>query len=1182
MNHLYQKVSKVVSGLFLLCLVLNLSHPIHAQQVTGLEGWTLFIDQGHAQKENMGLYNYSEAEKVLRVGLALKGMFIQQTDIDTVFTARLTDQDNISLEGRVALANTLATDFYYSIHSDAGPPAANSTLMLYGGWKSNGTLVEKTPEGGGAYGAILDEDLTGAMRIDKRGNYADRIYYQGDVAHHDNQQPYLYVNRMSSMASLLSEAGFHTNPTQQMRNMNAQWKDLEALSAFRSFLEWHGVDRPAIGVATGIVRDIETGLPMNDVTISVGDQTYVTDGYDSLFHKYTTNPEALRNGFYFIPGLEPDTTVQVLVSKEGYQSITDTLDIVSNPNGRTAENLSFYDPLMTSFTPAIVLLVEPSTELDNLIPGTKLTIHFSRKMDRVATQNAISFDPLAVAEYTWINDFVLEINTIQLAYLQDYTLTIDGDVAKNSLTDQFLDGDGDGTEGGNYILNFTTSDEDTDAPQLVDYSPSATTPARMLRPVIRLVYDEVIITESISDYTLSLISIDYSDTIQGVIDHQVVNEQSVLHFFPTEDLTAGKAYNLSVFEGLSDMFNNTTTFQQIQFYVVNEPITETTVIDNFNGGISGWWNPQQAGQTLGVITELTSRTHNVEVVNHSLGSTGSMKLSYGWDMDYVGTPYIRQHIPATASQNSIRFNVDDILQVYVFGDGSGNIVRMMIRDGLNHLESHQWVTLDWIGWKLISWDLSNDPAVGWVNGNGIIEGANFYMDGFHLAYADGGLAEGAVFFDQLHFVQKEQADYPTTLFENWQDYAGFTTNIFPWMTVDVKADSTWNPAGFTFPGSGDPYAFKVLNPIFTDPPIYEDHPAVDGGQYLIAMQSKTINEDKWLISPQLRATDISQLSFYAKSIDTLTYGPERIQVYISLDDSTSFEFNPENFTMISEGEYLDVPGVWTPYSYFLGEYSGQVYRFAIRYVSDDDYMLMLDKIEVDDAPVYALGIDVEPLEGGTAVGAGDYAHQQQVTIEAIPSVGYTFSHWADADGNELSQATKYTFAMPAEAITLVAHFEVGLYTLTLNILPEGAGTVSGAGSYPYNEEVTIEALPAENYRFVSWSNRGGDVISELAEYQFLMPGVNYQLTAVFEDVTAVDDNMLPSLVVYPNPAGDQLNISREVTFRSVWITDMSGRRIVAKQSSSHTLDVSALEEGFYILAIELGKRIVRTKIQITR
>ena len=55
-------------------------------QVTGLDGWDLFIDPGHSQDENMGINGYSEAKEVLQVGLHLMNIFNEQTDIDTVLS----------------------------------------------------------------------------------------------------------------------------------------------------------------------------------------------------------------------------------------------------------------------------------------------------------------------------------------------------------------------------------------------------------------------------------------------------------------------------------------------------------------------------------------------------------------------------------------------------------------------------------------------------------------------------------------------------------------------------------------------------------------------------------------------------------------------------------------------------------------------------------------------------------------------------------------------------------------------------------------------------------------------------------------------------------------------------------------------------------------------------------------
>jgi len=44
---------------FCLLLSLALATNIQAQEVTGLDGWTIFLDPGHSRTENQGLYNYS-------------------------------------------------------------------------------------------------------------------------------------------------------------------------------------------------------------------------------------------------------------------------------------------------------------------------------------------------------------------------------------------------------------------------------------------------------------------------------------------------------------------------------------------------------------------------------------------------------------------------------------------------------------------------------------------------------------------------------------------------------------------------------------------------------------------------------------------------------------------------------------------------------------------------------------------------------------------------------------------------------------------------------------------------------------------------------------------------------------------------------------------------------------------
>ncbi|MFZ0454970.1 MAG: N-acetylmuramoyl-L-alanine amidase, partial [Ignavibacteriaceae bacterium] len=183
-------------------------------QVTGLSGWNIFLDPGHSQHENVGIYGYSEAEKNLGVALNLRDLLLSKTDIDTVYMSRTDDQEVVSLTQRTDYANTVGAAWYHSIHSDAGSPSSNSTLLMYGGWRENGQTIEKIPNGGKEMSDIIVDLLTRGMRTSTRGNYADRTFYEGFPDNTSRFVPYLHVNRESNMPSELSEAGFHTNPTQ--------------------------------------------------------------------------------------------------------------------------------------------------------------------------------------------------------------------------------------------------------------------------------------------------------------------------------------------------------------------------------------------------------------------------------------------------------------------------------------------------------------------------------------------------------------------------------------------------------------------------------------------------------------------------------------------------------------------------------------------------------------------------------------------------------------------------------------------------------------------------------------------------------------------------------------------------------------------------------------------------------
>ncbi len=189
-----------------------------------------------------------------------------------------------------------------------------------------------------------------------------------------------------------------------------------------------------------------------------------------------------------------------------------------------------------------------------------------------------------------------------------------------------------------------------------------------------------------------------------------------------------------------------------------------TYIDDFEEGVANWWDPEGSGSTAGIVLEddegnlITYREHETEIVNPHTGSTGSMKLQITWnDEEYEGTAshLVRQHMPAgTANTPERQFQPGQALEVFMYGDGSGNRFRFMTRDGIPTLEGSTWYTIDWVGWKRITWDYNNpDNVVGWVNGDGEMDGINFYFDSFQITKDAQGTTTGAtLYFDDLRIV----------------------------------------------------------------------------------------------------------------------------------------------------------------------------------------------------------------------------------------------------------------------------------------------------------------------------------------------------------------------------------------------------------------------------------------------
>ena len=725
--------------LFLLCCF---SVTLIQAQVTGLSGWNLFVDPGHSRTENMGVNGYSEAEEVLQTSLNLRQLLLTKTDIDTVWSSRYTDDDLVSLTERTDDANARGAAWYHSVHSNAGGSTANNVLLL---WGELGDGTPDPPVGGEAMSDIMVELLSDVMRIPQNswGSTGDCSFYGGCAT-----GPYLSVNRRSNMPSELSEQGFHTNPLQNQLDMNDDYTRLMAYSMFWTVLDKFDIERPFPGIMTGILTDSETGLRVNGASITVNGQTYVTDSYATLFHNYSSNPDELHNGFYFFEGL-PDSSFEVIVSGTGYY--TDTLQV----SALSPDFATFLDIEMIPSIPPYVVSSVPQ-EGDTLFLPTRLPyVNFNRAMDRESLSAAFSIEPPVTGIFSFTQgDKRLTFRPADnLESLTEYTITIGG--TATDLGGHFLDGDQDGVGGDAWTLSFRTAPLDTFPPVIIDSYPAVATEGVDLPPILTLTWDEEVGSSSISPALIRLERVADLEVQQIILDHHLVTGHTVMSLYPVNALQGETEYQIHVLPGIRDPRGNIqSNATYIPFTTSNYEYTVTS-IDNFEDNpLNHWWEIQSSGSNAGIVTELVSRGISTDHTVLSSGSTSALQINYGWNPD-ASSWLIREYLDGGAPR-SVHFNATHLLQAFVFGDGNGNKFRFCVDDNISTPPSaHEvspWFNIDWMGWRLVSWDMAADGTGTWI-GDGNLNGT-LEFDSIQLSYTPGQPSSGTYYIDDLRVADR--------------------------------------------------------------------------------------------------------------------------------------------------------------------------------------------------------------------------------------------------------------------------------------------------------------------------------------------------------------------------------------------------------------------------------------------
>ncbi|MBQ6068174.1 MAG: T9SS type A sorting domain-containing protein [Bacteroidales bacterium] len=224
-----------------------------------------------------------------------------------------------------------------------------------------------------------------------------------------------------------------------------------------------------------------------------------------------------------------------------------------------------------------------------------------------------------------------------------------------------------------------------------------------------------------------------------------------------------------------------------------------------------------------------------------------------------------------------------------------------------------------------------------------------------------------------------------------------------------------------------------------------------------------------------------------------------------------------------------------------------------------------------------LEVESADEEMGTVTGGGIFYDSTTYNIEAVPNVGYKFTHWNDGDTTNpravyLTQDTLFTaYFAPREQYEVVA---------VSNDLARGS--VYGGGVYYEEDTATLTARAWGANVFARWDD--GDT-SNPRQVEVTQDTV---FTALFSNPEGIGEvqGAAPSLMkIVPNPTDGKVSVILSVPLTGeVWVTlqDAAGHEVMSTHiptgQSSVTLSLDHLPSGSYYATLHYPDGTATEKI----
>lgn len=382
-----------------------------------------------------------------------------------------------------------------------------------------------------------------------------------------------------------------------------------------------------------------------------------------------------------------------------------------------------------------------------------------------------------------------------------------------------------------------------------------------------------------------------------------------------------------------------------------------------------------------------------------------------------------------------------------------------------------------------------------------------------------------------------------------------------WSYIDGDGASTGSFSGFNFTNEGSPMAFIVLDDsqisgtsnvtAHSGHKFFGDAYGVSGSSWY----QTAVQNDDWLISPELNFGSPFTFSFYARSASS-NYSAE--QFYVAYSTSGA---NSSDFTNLSS--QVTTTATWAEYSYTVPAEAKYV---AIHCVSNNQYIFCVDDIsivgEVGNGNHYNLYKDGELI--ASDIFGGNY-------------IDHNVTEGTHCYSLKVNCGSGFESAAATECVTVGTPVEE----------PCDAPTGLTTACSPNNISLVWESIPnAISYKIY----RNNSILTTISNNYYtdnsVEIGVNYAyavraicnggesaLSNIVNAQTAsgIDGFDAQSLRIFPNPANGTLHIENAENAEVALYTTL-GEKVAQTElvGGRANLNVSALSNGIYLLRIVNG------------